>query len=119
MRAELKHIDPNDYPGWDAFASSERPEPWDDFGWFTLYIGRDGGVGADMFQVLLSTPAAVSRAKSGRADFRVLIVDLFEPDVIATKLREYVSSFTANSWHNIVKQLRRSMYWEYEGMEAC
>jgi hypothetical protein len=119
MRAELRHIDPNDYPGWDTFAAAEIPEPWDHSGWFMLEIGPEGDVGTEMFQVLVSTGAAVSRAKRGRRDFRVLIVDLFEPEIIAARLREHVAFITANSWDGLVEQLRRTMYWEYEGMGGC
>ena len=119
MRAELRDVSPNDYPGWEAFASSERPEPWDDFGWFELSIGPEGDKGCDLFQVLVTTPAAVSRAKLDckrhHKEFRCLLVETFEPDVIAKALRDHVSGLTALTWDGLVKQLRRSMYWEYEG----
>src|SRR5260370_1418527 len=91
MHAELKHISPNDFLDWEAFAAAERPEPWDDFGWFTLSIGHEGGEGADLFQVLVYTPATVSRAK-GEVGFRGVVVEMFEPEVIARTLREHVSA---------------------------
>jgi hypothetical protein len=114
LRAELRHISPNAYPDWDAFASSERREPWDDFGWFELNIGLEGREGTDLFQVLAATPAAVSRAKGDDKHRRILVVDSFEPADLARELREYVSSVTAHTWDEIVEQLRRTMYWEYE-----
>src|SRR5262249_44851267 len=63
LRPELRHISPNDYDGWEAFAAAEHPEPWDEFAWFVLDIGLEGQEGTDLFQVLVATPAAVSRAK--------------------------------------------------------
>ena len=116
MRAELRAIDPNDHLGWDAFVAAERPEPWDDFGWFTLSIGPEGDPGTSYFQVLVSTPAAVSRAKGELGRFQGLIVDSFEPGVVETTLREYVSSLQGLTWQDLVEQLRRTMHWEYEGM---
>ncbi|MBY0521900.1 MAG: immunity 8 family protein [Gemmataceae bacterium] len=117
MRAELRHIDPNDCAGWDAFASEHRPDPGDGFGWFTLDIGVEGESGADMFEVLIATPAAVSRARPASGPFRGIIVESFEPDAIARKLKALVSSVTGKNWTDIVAQLRHSMRWEYEGMD--
>jgi len=118
MRAVVRGIDPNDYPGWDRFVSAVIPEPWDHFGWFTVVIGTEGGSGGDLFQVLVTTPAAVSRSRRGTCDFRVLVVDSFEPEVIARAIRDYVASVTGNTWDELVTQLQRVMYWEYEGMPA-
>jgi hypothetical protein len=114
MRAELKGIDPNDYKDWEDFVSSERPEPWDDSGWFSLDIGPEGEAGAEIFQVLVATPAAVSRAKGDRKGFRGIIVGEFNPEIIEKALRDYVSNTTGSSWPEIVEQLRHSLVWEYE-----
>ena len=114
LRAELREISPNDYFGWEAFASSDRPEPWDDFGWFVLSIGVEGQEGSYLFQVLVATPAAVTRARKDDGHRRVLVVDSFAPDDLAAALKEHVSSITAPTWDGIVEQLQRTMYWEYE-----
>ena len=74
LRAELREISPNDYFGWEPFASSDRPEPWDDFGWFVLSIGVEGQEGSYLFQVLVATPAAVTRARKDDGHRRVLVV---------------------------------------------
>jgi hypothetical protein len=118
MRAQIKYISPNDYPDWEAFASSERPEPWDDYGWFSLDIGDDesSGGGTETFQVLVATPAAVRRAKANRGGFRGIIVDVFEPEAVEKALREHVSAITGRSWEEICDKLRRIMLWECEGM---
>ncbi|HKA08386.1 MAG TPA: Imm8 family immunity protein [Gemmataceae bacterium] len=116
MRAELPAIEPNDYLGWGAFVATDRPTPWDDFGWFTLSIAPVGDPGSDYFQVLISTPAAVSRAKAGSRTFRGLVVASFEPAVIAQTLRDHIASLQAHTWQDLVDQLRRTMLWEYEGM---
>jgi hypothetical protein len=116
VTAELRWIAPNDYPGWDAFVAAERPDPWDDFGWFTVGIGAEGAEGTNNFQVLVATPAAASRAQGDGTRFKGVIVDAFEPDAILATLREYVSGIPGNCWEDILTRLRRDMYWEYEGM---
>jgi hypothetical protein len=116
MRAELRHISPNDFPDWECFKSAKRSEPWDDFGWFSLNIGPEGDPGTEIFQVLVATPAAVSRAKVDRGEFRGIIVESFEAEIIANALREHVSAVTGGDWHAIVEKLRQCMLWEYEGM---
>jgi hypothetical protein len=113
MRAELRHISPNDYRNWEAFASAERPEPWDDFGWFVVEIAPEGDKGSTAFQVLVTTPAAVTRAKGDSKHRRFLLVDSFEPDAVAKALREYVAGISAHTWDEIVEKLQRCMYWEY------
>lgn len=114
LSAELRHISPNDYDDWEAFAAAEHPEPWNEFGWFVLDIGLAGQAGTTLFQVLAATPAAVSRAKGNDKQRRVLLVDSFEPDVLAAALKDYVSSIAAHTWNDIVEQLRHSMYCENE-----
>jgi hypothetical protein len=120
MRAEMKWISPNDFINWESFVSSDRREQevWDDFGWFSLDIGSEGEDGTETFQVLVSTPAAVSRAKGDRKRFRGIIVDEFKPDIIRKSLTDYVSSVVGISWSEVVEQLRRWMYWEYEEMSG-
>jgi len=114
LRPELRRIIPNDYDGWEAFAAAERPEPWDEFAWFVLDIGLEGQEGSNLFQVLVATPAAVSRAKGNDKHRRVLIVESFEPQAIETALRDHVASLAAHTWDEIVERLRCNMYWEYE-----
>ena len=114
LRPELRHISPNDYDGWQAFAAAEHPEPWDEFAWFVLDIGLEGQEGSNLFQVLVATPAAVSRAKGNDKHRRVLIVESFEPQALETALRDYVASLAAHTWDEIVERLRCNMYWEYE-----
>src|SRR5262245_40282220 len=116
MRAELRAIDPNDYAGWEAFVAADRPEPWDAFGWFTLSIAPQGDPGTNYFYVLVATPAAVSRAKGDAGRFRGIIVESFEPEVIAQTLRDHVASLQGLTWQDLIDQLRRTMHWEYEGM---
>jgi hypothetical protein len=114
LQAELQDIRPNDYDSWEAFAAAPHPEPWDEFAWFVLGIGPKGQEGSDLFQVLVTTPAAVSRAKGHDKHRRFLVVESFEPELLARSLREYVSSATSPTWDRIVERLRVHMYWEYE-----
>jgi hypothetical protein len=114
LHPELRHISPNDYDSWEAFAAVKRPEPWDEFGWFILDVGLEGEQGSTLFQVLLATPAAVSRAKGNDKHCRVLVVESFEPQALQTALRNHVANLSSHTWDEIVEQLRRNMYWEYE-----
>ena len=114
VRAELRHISPNDYESWEVFASTEHPEYWDEFGWFVLSIGVEGHEGVDLFQVLAVTSAAVSRAKGNDKQRRVLVVESFEPEALSAALRSHVSALVAPTWEDIVERLRCDMYWEYE-----
>jgi len=113
MRATLREISPNDTLDWE-----KTEGPWDAFGWFSLSIGPEGNEGSEYFQVLVATPAAVSRAKGPTGRFRGVIVDSFEPDVIAKTLHDYVSSIEGHTWHDLVEKLMENMLWEYEGMPA-
>jgi hypothetical protein len=110
----LNHISPNDYDNWDAFAAAPHAEPWDQFGWFVLDVGVEGEEGTTLFQVLVATPAAVSRARGKDKDRRVLVVDSFEPVALAQGLKDYVASAGGHTWDEIVQRLRNCMYWEYE-----
>jgi hypothetical protein len=114
LRAELRHISPNDYDSWESFAAAEHPEPWDEFAWFVLDIGLEGQEGTTLFQVLVATPASVSRATGNDKHRRVLIVESFEPRALESALRDHVSSLTTHTWDEIVERLRCNMYWEYE-----
>ncbi|MFO0826309.1 MAG: Imm8 family immunity protein [Gemmataceae bacterium] len=109
-------MESNDYPGWEAFLASDVPEPWNHFGWFSLGIGPEGALGTDLFQVCVSTPAAVGRACQAGKPFRGLVVDSFDPNLIQPLLTELVSSTVGNTWEEIVDQLNETMVWEYEGM---
>jgi hypothetical protein len=110
----LRHISPNDYDSWEAFCAAEHPEPWDEYAWFVLDIGLEDQPGTDLFQVLVATPKAVSRAKGKGRHRRVLVVESFEPAALDAALRSHVASVVAHTWDEIVERLRRNMYWEYE-----
>jgi hypothetical protein len=118
LRPELRYISPNDYHNWEAFCTAEHAEPWDEFAWFHLDIGLEGEEGTTSFQVLVATPAAVSRAKGNDKHRRLLVVESFEPRVLETALRTHVSSLTAHTWDEIVKRLQCNMYWEYENTQS-
>src|SRR5438067_13882698 len=98
MRAELRHISPNDYASWEAFAAAEHSEPWDEFGWFVLDIGLPGQVGTTSFQVLVTTRAAVAHAQGNDRNRRFLVVESFEPAALEAALREHVASDAAHTW---------------------
>lgn len=113
LRAELQHIDPNDHPSWEAFSKTECDDPLDAFGWFVLDVGVVGERGSSLFQALISTPLAKSRAKD-KPGRRVLVVQSFQPEALMAELRAYVGSVTGATYNEIAEQLRRNAYWEYE-----
>ena len=116
MRAQLRFIESNDTLDWDTFAERETPEPWNDWGWFTLGIGPKDEEGTDLFQVVICTPAAKHKTIDGHEEFRGIVVDSFEPDTIKTELQEFVDSVSGLDWTDCVRQLQASLRWEYEGM---
>ena len=118
MRAELRYIEPNnDNLSWDDFVATGVPEPWDFSGQFTLSIGSVGSRGADLFVVVIATHAGACRLKGHGTPFKGLIVESFEPEIIAKFLHEYVSSIESPTWQGIVEQLKPNMDWEFSYME--
>ena len=84
MRAELRHIMPhNDNVSWDDLLQPKYSEPWDDYGQFTLSIGSVGSRGADLFVVVIATHIAACRLKGHGTPFKGLVVESFEPEIIA------------------------------------
>ncbi len=116
MKAQLRFIESNDTLDWQAFAARESPDPWDDWGWFTVGIGPDGEEGTDLFQVVICTPTAKHKTLDGNDVFRGLIVDSFDPESIRNVIHEFVSSVTGANWLDCVRQLQMALRWEYEGM---
>ncbi len=120
MRAELKRLQSNDHLRWDDFLASPSAEPWDSSGWFSVEIGPDDGIDAgETFQVLVTTPAAVSRVKPARGEFRCVVAPTFEPETILTTLREHVAAISADSWADLRERLRESMWWEREHINVA
>lgn len=114
LKPELYDIKPNHYPSWDDFAAAKLSEPWDECAWFELDIGVEGQEGTTLFQALVATHAAISRAREKYKKRRILVVESFEPQIFETALRKYVESCAAHTWDDIVERLRCNMYWEYE-----
>ena len=73
-----------------------------------------GEEGTTLFQIVVSTRAAVSRALGDDKHRRFLIVDSFEPHLLEKALKDHISSQEGHTWDEIVGRLRRNMYWEYE-----
>ncbi|HTE20848.1 MAG TPA: Imm8 family immunity protein [Armatimonadota bacterium] len=118
LRAELEGIYPLDYGSWEEFAQAEHAESWDNFGWFRLDVGVEGELGSTDFQALITTPLAKSRAKDENPGWRILVVQSFEPEALMAELRSYIGSVTGATYTEIVEQLRRNAYWEYEALNT-
>jgi hypothetical protein len=117
MRADLRWIQSNDHSTWQEFAAAAHPA-FDCSGWFTCGIGPVGEKGTDNFQVIIATPTAVPRVQQERRRMRLLVVDEFTPSVIERVVREHVTALAGSSWSEIVAQLQKCMYWEYEKIVA-
>lgn len=122
IQAAVQSICPNDFDGWAEFELYDSPDPYDDFSWFTLTIGLAGGLmgeeAGNNFQVCVSTPRAVSRAKKIGNHVPGILVDQFDAKSVEFAIRKRVSTIEAHSWMQIVEQLRQFMIWEYEGMSG-
>ena len=102
---EIQYIGLHDYDDWNAFARAGHPCPWDEYAWFALDIGIEGKEAADLFYVLVSTPAAVSRAIENAPQRRFFIVESFEPEALAASLRNHVASINVHTWEEAVKRV--------------
>ena len=115
MKAEVHHLESNDYTNWSDFEQHESPDPYDDFGWFHVTIGASGVEGGNDFQVCVATPRAVGRIKRA-GSVPGILVDNFDADSVHRAIHDRVTSITGHSWDEFVDQLRKFMLWEYEGM---
>ena len=115
IRAVVNSLEPNDHDGWSAFAAHESADPYDDYGWFHITVGATDTDGGNDFQLCVSTPRAVSRAKSdGRTPG--ILVDRFDAKSVHDAVHNRIQSIEAHSWDQIVDECRTFMHWEYEGM---
>lgn len=115
MQAKILYLESNSYSSWEEFANSASDDPFDDFGWFHVTVGTEETDGGNDFQLCIATPKAVGRAKHN-SSVPGLIVDRFNANTIKLALTHKISSIQANSWEEIVDQLRAFMHWEYEGI---
>ncbi len=115
MQAEIHHLESNDHVDWDDFVRYQSPDPYDDYGWFSVTIGAGGETGGNDFQVCVATPRAIGRIK--RTGFIPgILVDQFDSETVEKAIRDRVAAVHGHSWDQIVDQLREFMRWEYEGM---
>lgn len=115
MQAEIHHIESIDHVDWNDFMMYQSPDPYDDFGWFHVTIGAAGITGGNDFKVCVATPRAVGRIKRDGIVPGIL-VDQFDAATVEQAIRDRVNSVSADSWQQLVDQLRQFMHWEYEGM---
>jgi hypothetical protein len=59
VKAELKHISPNDSLDWEKFKQYRSPDPLNDFGWFTLSFTLFRGRTAPRNRLLRREPQSV------------------------------------------------------------
>ena len=114
MKALIESLMSNAHPvGAEAQLHAER-DPSDDFGWFSVRVGADGGVGTSDFQVVVSTPAAISRARfADGTRFKGLVLLSYCPTAAREIIRSKVESVEGRDYAEIVQKLREFMFWEY------
>ena len=115
IRAVIHSLETNDHDDWSAFAAHESVDPYDDFGWFHVTIGATGIEGGNDFQLCVSTPRAVTRAKHDGAVPGIL-VDRFDAQSVYDAVHARIKSIEFHTWDQIVNECRTFMHWEYEGM---
>ncbi len=115
IRAFVYSLEPNDHDDWSAFAASESIDPFDDFGWFHVTVGATDVEGGNDFQLCVSTPRAVNRAKLDGA-IPGILVDRFDAQSVHNAVHVRICSIEVHTWDQIVDECRTFMHWEYEGM---
>jgi hypothetical protein len=82
-----------------------------------LSIGLAGREGADLFQLVITTPRAI-QGRPERKRCKLLVVEQYSwPEVKAT-LEQWGRECDRPTWEEIVDCLRHRFDWEYEGMPA-
>ena len=115
IRAVIHSLETNDHDDWSAFAARESIDPYDDFGWFHVTVGATDIEGGNDFQLCVSTPRAVNRAKHD-GTVPGILVDRFDAQSVHDAVHARINSIEVHTWDQIVNECRTFMRWEYEGM---
>ena len=115
IRAVIHSLETNDHDDWSAFAEYESIDPYDDFGWFHVTVGATDIEGGNDFQLCVSTPRAVRRAKLAGA-IPGILVDRFDAQSVRDAVHARIDSIVVHTWDQIVNECRAFMHWEYDGM---
>ena len=113
---EPKSISSNDFFEWDDFLKYVSPNPFDECGWFDVTIGEVGVSGGTEFQVLVSTPKAIKRARSDNRRFKGIVVDEFTPSKVTEVIERAIKDAASMTWGETLSKLREFGDWEYDGM---
>ncbi|MFO0814570.1 MAG: Imm8 family immunity protein [Gemmatales bacterium] len=102
---------------WEEFACNPSSTPWDDHLTFDLTIGPVGTQVREIFELTVATYIASCRLQGKGRHFKGIIVESFEPELVRKAILDHVESFESDTWHGLVDQLRKTMEWEFEGMQ--
>ncbi len=114
VQLEVKVIDYEDF-GPGEFERYQSPDPFNDYGWFTITVGEVGDPAGSNFQVCVATPRAVGRLKLAGYHPGIL-VDHYDPETVRQAIVDRVASLKGDHYQELIDQLRTFMHWEYEGM---
>lgn len=85
----------------------------------TAWLGPDDANGEEMFGLEVCTPGFRGREIDpqklpimGRGR---MLVERFDPEVIAATIRHLIADLNGDSWHDLGTQLSRYFYWEFDG----
>lgn len=104
-------------PDGDRSGSYVSPDPLDDSFWLRMLVGLSDGPGEESFDVLVCTPAWLSRtvADDGPQIGRHrLVVEKLDLPAAETFLRRQVERLEAPTWDDLAAKIARLGYWEFE-----
>ena len=113
IEVQIDWIEPTDFLGWDEFEEFSAYDPLDHFQWFTICVSEAKKDRGTNFDVLVSTPKAIGRAKKKNEKFKGLVIDSFSPTEAKNAIEQKVNKGRYYSYHDIVESLKVDMYWEY------
>jgi hypothetical protein len=88
--------------------------------WIRLCIGPKTSSGTDDFFVRVATPAGLADDDTVGviAQRALIVVSVYDADVLWTLLQNTVASCEADTWLASVEKLRRFFNWEYDSLDV-
>lgn len=119
MKASLKNFSVNSWTGPGEF----QPDNPHCFGvWLTAEIGSDEAVGTELFQIFVCNKAWLERGPGwipeyGTLDPRqryIVIDDTYDDGSVKERLEEYLDGCAGDNWKEVVSQVARIGFSEFE-----
>lgn len=115
MKPKLVWLESNEAHAADGPSNHAERDPTDDFGWFTIGVGMEADPASTIFQVVVSTPKAIPRAKHKKqTKFRGLVIPAYSSESAHEAIKQRVETARVLTWDDLISDLQREMHWEYE-----